>query len=42
MKYNTIIIGSGPAGLGAAFELVDNNYQGSILIVEKNSYSLIL
>lgn len=41
MKYNTIIVGSGPAGLGAAFELVDNNYDGKILIIDKNSYSLI-
>ena len=39
MKYNTIIVGSGPAGLGVAFELIDNNYSGKILVVDKNAYS---
>jgi uncharacterized FAD-dependent dehydrogenase len=36
-KYNVIIVGSGAAGLGAAFELVDNNFKGSILVVDQKN-----
>lgn len=34
--YNTIIIGTGPAGLGAAFELT--KYTKSILLIDKEQY----
>jgi len=37
--YNIIIIGSGPAGLGAAFYLIENNPKLRILIIDKNKYS---
>ena len=35
MKYNTIIVGAGPAGIFTAFELRKRNYTGSILLIEK-------
>ena len=38
-KYDTIIIGSGPAGLGAAWHLAQNGYTGKILIVEQHTIS---
>lgn len=34
-KYNVIIVGAGPAGIFTAVQLVKNNYQGSILMIEK-------
>ncbi len=39
MKYDVLIIGSGPAGLGAAFHLVENRPELTILIIEKNKIS---
>ena len=30
-----VIIGGGVAGINAATELVDNNYKGEILIIDK-------
>ena len=35
MTYDIIIIGSGPAGLGAAFELIEKNRSLKILMLEK-------
>ncbi len=37
--YDTIIIGSGPAGLGAAFELVTRDPSRTILMIDKTEYS---
>jgi hypothetical protein len=37
-NYDTIIVGSGPAGLGAAFKLAENS-KGSILLLEKKKIS---
>jgi uncharacterized protein len=37
--YDVVIIGSGPAGLGAAFELLERRPDFSILLVDKNEYS---
>ena len=34
-KYNVIIVGAGPTGIFTAVQLVKNNYQGSILMIEK-------
>ena len=38
-RYDTIIVGSGPAGLGAAFELLERRPDRSILLIDKNEYS---
>lgn len=38
-NYNTIIIGTGPAGLGAAFELISRFPQTKILLLDKNEFS---
>lgn len=38
-KFDIVIIGSGPAGLGAAFHLIENNPSLKILIIEKNEIS---
>lgn len=38
-KFDVIIIGSGPAGLGAAFHLIKNNSSLKILILEKEKVS---
>lgn len=35
-KFNVIIVGSGPSGLGAAFHLIENNKDLSILIIDKS------
>ncbi len=37
-KYDTIIIGSGPAGLGAAFELAENSDR-KIMLIDKSKIS---
>lgn len=36
-KYNVIIVGCGSAGLGAAFELTDCGFAGSILVIDQKS-----
>jgi len=38
-NYDVIIVGSGPAGLGAAFHLLEHNPDCRILIIDKNEYS---
>ncbi|MCL1836991.1 MAG: FAD-dependent oxidoreductase [Treponema sp.] len=38
-KYDTIIIGSGPAGLGAAWHLTQYGNAGKILIIEQHAIS---
>ena len=38
-KYDAIIIGSGPAGMGAAFNLRKQSDKLSILILDKTQYS---
>ncbi len=38
-KYDCIIIGSGPAGLGAAFNLIEENHDLKILILESGKTS---
>jgi len=38
-KYNIIIIGSGPAGLGAAFQLIDKLKNKKILLIDKEFVS---
>lgn len=37
--YDVVIIGTGPAGLGAAFELIGRRPDTRILIIDKNEYS---
>ena len=37
-RYDVVIVGSGPAGLGAAFKLTENSDK-SILLLEKKSIS---
>ena len=37
--YDIAIIGTGPAGLGAAFELLERRPKASLLILDKNEYS---
>jgi hypothetical protein len=37
--YDIVIIGSGPGGLGAAFELLERRPDFSILLLDKNEYS---
>jgi uncharacterized FAD-dependent dehydrogenase len=38
-SYDVVIIGTGPAGLGAAFELLGRRPDLSVLILDKNEYS---
>lgn len=38
-KYDVIIVGSGPAGMGAAFNIRESNKDLSILILDKSSVS---
>ncbi len=38
-KFNCVIVGTGPAGLGAAFELINRKPQLKILILDKENFS---
>ena len=38
-RFDIVIVGSGPAGLGAAFELRSRRPGASLLLIEKNQYS---
>ena len=38
-KYDVVIVGSGPAGLGSAFHLIENNPRLKILIIEQHKIS---
>lgn len=38
-SYDVIIIGSGPAGMGAAFEISENKPDSSILMLDKEKFS---
>jgi uncharacterized protein len=38
-SYDVVIIGTGPAGLGAAFELLARRPDHSILVLDKNEFS---
>jgi len=38
-RFDTVIVGSGPAGLGAAFELLARRPLSSVLVLDKNEYS---
>lgn len=38
-QYDVIIVGSGPAGMGAAFSLIKRNSKLKILIIDKEKYS---
>jgi hypothetical protein len=38
-SYDVVIIGTGPAGLGAAFELLARRPETSVLVLDKNEYS---
>ena len=33
--YNTLIVGAGPAGIFTAYQLLQKNYQGRIIVIEK-------
>lgn len=37
--YDVVIVGSGPAGMGAAFEISEKKPDASILMLDKNRYS---
>lgn len=37
MKYDVVIVGTGPAGVFTALELTRRNYRGSVVMVEKGS-----
>ena len=37
--YDVVIIGSGPAGMGAAFELAERNGGLSILMIDQELFS---
>lgn len=39
-KYDVIIVGSGPAGMGAAFSLSENKPEAKILMIDMNAYSV--
>ena len=34
-NYDTVIVGAGPAGIFTAYQLLQSNYEGSIVIIEK-------
>jgi uncharacterized FAD-dependent dehydrogenase len=38
-QYDLIIVGSGPAGLGAAFEMLERDPRARVLVLDKNEYS---
>lgn len=37
MKVDVVIIGAGPAGIFTAFEMMKNDYKGSVLLIEKGA-----
>ena len=38
-RYDAIIVGSGPAGMGAAFSILKRKKDASILMLDKRKYS---
>lgn len=38
-KYDVVIVGTGPAGMGAAFSLIEKKPDTKILMLDKNAYS---
>ena len=42
MIYDVIIVGSGPAGLGAAFELIEKNKRLKILLLETSPAAAVV
>ncbi len=38
-RYDVVIVGSGPAGMGAAFEISDHAPDASVLMIDKQRYS---
>lgn len=39
-RYDVIIVGSGPAGIGTCFKLINSNKKMSVLMIDKNRYSV--
>ena len=38
-KYDVVIVGTGPAGMGAAFSIIESRPDASILMIDKSSVS---
>ena len=38
-KYDVVIVGSGPAGMGAAFSIIESGNKLSCLMIDKTPYS---